>query len=111
MMNQLKSALGLGGSNRSPEEQQRVEREAQKLTLYHFPSCPFCMRTRQKIKELGLPIREKDINRDPDAREELIEGGGKKTVPCLRIDADEGTRWMYESADINAWLEEHFSPA
>ena len=107
-MNSIKHALGLGGPQRSPEEQKRIEREAKNLTLYHFPSCPFCMRTRQKIKQLDVPIREKDINRDPQAREELIEGGGKKTVPCLRIDSEEGTRWMYESADINAYLEERF---
>ena len=108
MMNQIKSALGMGGPKRSPDEQKRVEQEAKQLTLYHFPSCPFCMRTRQKIKQLDVPIREKDINQDPAAREELIEGGGKKTVPCLRIDSDEGTQWMYESADINRYLEQRF---
>lgn len=108
MMNNLKGALGLGGTKRSPDEQKRIEREAEKLTLYHFLSCPFCMRTRQKIKQLGVPIREKDINRDPGAREELIQGGGKKTVPCLRIDSDEGSHWMYESADINDYLERCF---
>lgn len=108
MMNDIKNALGLGGPQRSPEEQKRVEREARNLTLYHFPGCPFCMRTRQKIKQLDVPLQEKDINQDAEAREELIAGGGKKTVPCLRIDSDEGTRWMYESGDINAWLEERF---
>jgi glutathione S-transferase len=42
----------------------------------------------------------------------LIEGGGRRTVPCLRIDGDDGQRvWMYESADIVAWLEERFAPA
>ncbi len=107
-MNSIKNALGLGGPKRSAEQQKRIDSEAKKLTLYHFPSCPFCMRTRQKIKQLGVPIREKDINRDPQAREELIAGGGRKTVPCLRIDADQGTQWMYESADINAYLEERF---
>lgn len=108
MMDSLKKALGKGGPDRSPEEQRRVEREAEHLTLYHFPGCPFCMRTRHKIKQLGVPIREKDINRDPQAREELIQGGGRKTVPCLRIGSEEGTRWMYESADINDYLESRF---
>ena len=27
---------------------------------------------------------------------ELIAGGGKKQVPCLRIEDTGGTRWMYE---------------
>ena len=36
---------------------------------------------------------------------ELVEGGGRQTVPCLRIEAEDGVRWMYESLDIMRYLD------
>jgi len=43
-----------------------------------------------------------DVSQDPERRAELIAGGGRATVPCLRIeDPDNGAvTWMYESRDI-----------
>jgi len=36
-------------------------------------------------------------------------GGGKLTVPCLKIENDSGeVTWMYESSDIVAYLEGRF---
>jgi glutathione S-transferase len=37
-------------------------------------------------------------------------GGGKRQVPCLRIDGDDGqSHWLYESMDIMAYLKQQFS--
>ena len=75
------------------------------LTLYHFTSCPFCLRVRMALKRLGLDIRYRNIRQDPDARAELLAEGGRTMVPCLRIDSPDGkTVWMYESADIVRYL-------
>ena len=42
--------------------------------------------------------------------DELIRGGGKSQVPCLRIDHPGGTtQWMYESTDIIAYLRRRFA--
>ena len=36
---------------------------------------------------------------------DLLNGGGKTQVPCLRIDNPDGeTQWMYESDDIINYL-------
>ena len=36
---------------------------------------------------------------------DLMNGGGKTQVPCLRIESPEGdVQWMYESDDIIAYL-------
>ncbi len=36
---------------------------------------------------------------------DLMDGGGKTQVPCLRIESPEGdVQWMYESDDIIAYL-------
>ena len=38
---------------------------------------------------------------DVSAYKELVSGGGRATVPCLRIETDERQiEWMYESQDI-----------
>jgi glutaredoxin len=98
--------------SRTDEQQQRVQREADKLALYHSPACLYCMMVRRTIDRLGVKIELLNVDKDADAQAELIEGGGRRTVPCLRIDSDDGQRvWMYESADIVAWLDERFAPA
>lgn len=35
---------------------------------------------------------------------ELMRGGGKTQVPCLRIESDDKDQWLYESDDIIAYL-------
>ena len=47
----------------------------------------------------------KNIKDNPDFKAELIAGGGKKQVPCLRISQDNAdTVWLYESDDIIRYL-------
>lgn len=81
------------------------------LTLYHFTSCPFCVRVRLAARRLGVQLDERNIRRDAGAREELLRGGGKTQVPCLRIDGENGSgpQWMYESGDIIEYLEARFA--
>lgn len=76
-----------------------------RLTLYYYPTCPYCVRVLRVLDRLGLELDKKDIIRDSGARRELGAGGGRTTVPCLRIDQQGNTRWMYESADIIRYLE------
>lgn len=96
---------------RTEEEQRAVDEETKGLSLYHFPSCPYCSRVRNVLKRLKLDIELKDIRRFPEYREELIKYGGRPTVPCLRIEEGDGkARWLYESPDINRFLEEKFGP-
>lgn len=93
---------------RTPEQQAEVERRARALTLYQRPTCPFCMRVFIALARLDLPVERRNITTDTQARNELIEGGGRQQVPCLRIQDEGGTRWLYESADIIDYLEAHF---
>lgn len=69
--------------------------------LYYFASCPFCIKTLFHLKRLGISLPLKNIKRNPEYRQELIQGGGTKQVPCLSIeDANKNIRWLYESKDI-----------
>lgn len=94
---------------RSPQGQAAVNQEAAALALYQFHACPFCVKTRRAMHRLNVPVALHDAKRDPQAREQLLAGGGKVKVPCLRIEEAGGTRWMYESSDIIAYLEQRFA--
>jgi len=99
------------GIVRPDAEQAEVDAQTRALTLYHFKSCPFCIKTRRAMKRLSLNIEIRDAQHDPEAREELERGGGQVKVPCLRITDDQGKEtWMYESADIISYLQTRFSP-
>jgi len=80
------------------------------LALYYFPACPYCVVVLRVIEELDLDIELRNIFTDRRWRLELIEGGGRRTVPCLRIEHDDGWfEWLYESYDIIDYLRDHFS--
>lgn len=97
---------------RSPEAQQKVAQAAQGLTLYHFFACPFCIKTRRAIHKLRVPIEMRSAAQGSPHREELSQGGGKVQVPCLRIQHSDGQEeWMYESRQINDYLNKQFGPA
>jgi len=93
---------------RSEAEQKDAEQRAGKLSLYQFYACPFCVKTRRVISQLNLPIETRDAQKGA-YREELKKEGGQIKVPCLRIEEDNGVRWMYESSDIIAYLQDNFS--
>lgn len=105
----LESLLFGEGIARTEAEQRIVDEQTKNLFLYHFPTCPFCLRVRRVIKQLKLDIELRDINRVSEYRTELITNGGRSTVPCLRIQDSEGNvQWMYESSDITRYLVERF---
>ena len=93
---------------RSPEDQKSVDEAAANMKLYQFYACPFCVRTRRAIHRLNLPIETRDAQGNQECRNELAAEGGEIKVPCLRIEEDGETRWMYESMDIIAYLEQRF---
>lgn len=98
------------GMARPPEAQQEVDRQCRDLALYQFQTCPFCIKVRQEMRRLSLNIELRDTQHDDANQEELLQGGGKPMVPCLRIRDEAGnSRWMYESGDIIAYLRERFA--
>lgn len=81
------------------------------FSLYHFRSCPFCAYTRSAMKHIDIEVEERDIARNPAYRAELIKGGGRAQVPCLRIESNEEVRWLYESQDIVRYLQRQAAKA
>lgn len=78
---------------------------AESYVLYQYDSCPFCARVRRFLDAHGIDLPMRDTLRDAAAFRELLMGGGRATVPCLRIETETGdVSWLYESADIMDYL-------
>lgn len=97
------------GLSRSTDAQQQVDEACKSLTLYQFAACPFCVKVRKEIARLNLNIELRDAKKNEQHRQELLDGGGRVKVPCLRIEQGDKVEWMYESDDINQYLEKRFA--
>src|SRR5690554_7083245 len=71
---------------RPAEAQQKVDEQARRLQLYQFRACPFCVKVRRHLHRLNVPVAAVEASAGTAAREVLVAQGGKKQVPCLRID-------------------------
>ncbi len=90
--------------------QATIDQQTVGLSLYQYPACPFCVKVRRAMKRNSLNIQTVDAKRCESSKKELVEGGGKLKVPCLRIEENTGeVRWMYESSEIISYLEDKVS--
>ena len=95
---------------RSAERQTEVDRQCKALALYQFNTCPFCIKVRQEMHRLALPITRLDAQHDELNRAALLKGSGAAKVPCLKIDgADGSTQWLTESGAIIDYLRAKFA--
>ena len=94
---------------RSNEAQAHVDAACAELALYQLPRCPFCIKVRRTMHKLNLPIEKRNVTPGSPFRDELAAGGGRVKSPCLRITEQGEVRWMYESNDIIAYLNERFA--
>jgi glutaredoxin len=98
------------GVQRSPAAQAEVDQQCQSLALYQFSTCPFCIKVRQEMRRLSLPIDKRDAQHHADHRHELQQGSGATKVPCLKItEANGQTRWLQDSTEIVAYLRKRFA--
>lgn len=97
------------GVQRDAVAQAAVDLQCQSLALYQFNTCPFCIKVRQEMRRLSLPIEKRDAQHNGANREELQQGSGATKVPCLKISQANGqVRWLQDSNAIVAHLRERF---
>ena len=90
---------------RNKADQDKADKKTQFFTLYQFEACPFCVKVRRFIRKNSLKIDLKDAKNNMVYKSELIDGGGKHKVPCLKIEKmNAKTTWLYESDAIIAFL-------
>ncbi|WP_296493755.1 glutathione S-transferase N-terminal domain-containing protein [Rhodoferax sp.] len=98
------------GVVRAPGLQQAVDQQCQSLALYQFTTCPFCIKVRQEMRRLSLPIERLDAQHNQQNRDELLKGAGTVKVPCLKItDAKGQSQWLFESGAIIKYLQGRFA--
>ena len=97
------------GVQRAPQAQAVVDLQCQSLALYQFSTCPFCIKVRQEMRRLSLPIEKRDAQHHSANRDALLQGSGATKVPCLKITDSQGqTQWLQDSNAIMAYLRAHF---
>ncbi|MBC7718168.1 MAG: glutaredoxin [Chitinophagaceae bacterium] len=100
------------GMQRTAALQTAVNAQCQSLALYQFSTCPFCIRVRQEIRRLSLPIKRIDAQAEGVDRQALVAGGGQAKVPCLKITHTDGSHeWLYDSGNIIGYLHGRFAAA
>jgi len=97
------------GVQRLTAAQQAVDQQCLELRLYQFSTCPFCIKVRQEMRRLSLPITRFDAQHDAVNRAALLQGGGAWKVPCLVVHNSSGqAQWIYESGAIISYLRQRF---
>ena len=59
-----------------------------KVKIYSTPTCPWCMRAKQFLKENNIDFVDYDVSSDEEAAEEMIRISGQMGVPVLDIEGE-----------------------
>lgn len=56
-----------------------------KIKVYSTPSCPWCYRLKDFLKEKKIKFEEIDVSKDHKAAQEMIKKSGQMGVPQIEI--------------------------
>ena len=56
-------------------------------TVYSKSWCPYCVRAKLLLRQLGVDFDDLDVERDPALLAEMVERSGRHTVPQIWIGA------------------------
>ncbi len=55
------------------------------VRIYTTPICPYCARAKALLSKKGVTFEEVDVYMDGDARKEMMDKSGRRTVPQIFI--------------------------
>ena len=58
------------------------------VKVYSTPTCPYCIRAKQFLKENAVNFNDIDVSSDQDAAQEMIKKSGQMGVPVIDIDGE-----------------------
>ena len=58
------------------------------VKIYSTPTCPWCIRTKQFLKENNVTFEDIDVSSNHAAAEEMVQKSGQMGVPVLDIDGE-----------------------
>ena len=57
-----------------------------KVTVYRTPTCPWCHKATDFLKENNIPYEDINVAADQKAAQDMIEKSGQMGVPVIEID-------------------------
>ncbi len=64
----------------------RAPQKARRVLVFTTPSCPWCVRAKQYLRQRNVRFREVDVSRDVAAARDLVRRTGRMGVPVVEID-------------------------
>lgn len=58
------------------------------VKVYSTPTCPFCLRAKQYLKDNNIEFEDIDISSDQKKSQEMVEKSGQMGVPVLDIEGE-----------------------
>lgn len=58
------------------------------VKVYSTPTCPWCMRVKQFLKDNNILYEDLDVSQNQPAAEEMIQKSGQMGVPVSDIDGN-----------------------
>jgi len=59
-----------------------------KVTVYSTPTCPFCVRAKQFLRDNNVQFEDIDVSSDQEKAQKMIEKSGQMGVPVIDIDGE-----------------------
>lgn len=61
---------------------------AKNVKVYSTPTCPWCMRVKQFLKENNISFEDFDVGSDKEKADEMVKASGQMGVPVLDIEGE-----------------------
>ena len=58
---------------------------AKSVVIYSTPTCPFCVRAKQYLKDNKIQFEDIDVSENHEKAQEMIKKSGQMGVPVLEI--------------------------
>ena len=59
---------------------------AKNVVVYSTPTCPFCVRAKQYLKDNKIQFEDIDVSENEEKAQEMIKKSGQMGVPVIEID-------------------------
>lgn len=59
-----------------------------KVVVYSTPTCPYCVRAKQFLKDNNIEFENIDVSADQQKSEEMVKISGQMGVPVLDIEGE-----------------------
>ena len=59
-----------------------------KVKVYSTPTCPYCIRAKQFLKENNVAFEDVDVSTNQQTAQEMMDKSGQMAVPVLDINGE-----------------------